>query len=189
MDSVINGCRVERRELAIPVRDYVPACVDVPRVGEYCRRCANYGRLWSCPPFPFCAERFWDGFGSLLLIEHKLILPAALTERVFPTDELSAQYRLLLQPHKTLLLDGLIRRESAVPGAAALAAGCCGLCTRCARKYGAPCTRPEVMRYSPESLGADVSHTLELYFGDKLLWAEDGRLPEHFILLCGLLMP
>ena len=50
-----------------------------------------------------------------------------------------------------------------------------------------PCRYPETMRYSIESLGGNVGLTIEKLMGLKLEWMEEGRLPHHFILVCGLL--
>lgn len=72
-----------------------------------------------------------------------------------------------------------------------MSAGHCQICEKkpCARVEGKPCLHPELMRYSVESLGGNVERTVELYLKQKILWIENGRIPEHFMLLCGLLLP
>ena len=43
------------------------------------------------------------------------------------------------------------------------------------------------MRYSIESLGGDVGKTTKDLLGLELKWMTEGRMPEHFILVNGLL--
>ena len=45
------------------------------------------------------------------------------------------------------------------------------------------------MRYSIESLGGNVGLTIEKLMGIQLEWMEEGKLPHHFVLVCGLLIP
>ena len=63
------------------------------------------------------------------------------------------------------------------------------LCGRdgCTRQKGLPCVRPESMRYSIESLGGNVGLTITRYLHQELLWMEEGKLPDYFILVAGLL--
>ena len=61
--------------------------------------------------------------------------------------------------------------------------------TECARGSGEPCVRPELMRYSVESIGGDVLRSLRDFFGEEVEWAENGRLPGKYILLGALLKP
>ena len=48
-------------------------------------------------------------------------------------------------------------------------------------------TFPELIRYSVESLGGDVVKLLRDAFHVDILWAQNGRLPEYFMLVGGLL--
>ena len=50
-----------------------------------------------------------------------------------------------------------------------------------------PCRRPELMRYSIESLGGDVCATAQNLLATPIKWASEGRVPEYFVLVCGLL--
>ena len=56
-------------------------------------------------------------------------------------------------------------------------------------KKGEPCLFPDKMRYSIESLGGNVGLTIEKLMGLHLEWMEEGHLPHHFVLVCGLLLP
>lgn len=80
-----------------------------------------------------------------------------------------------------------MEREQSTPGSLMLAAGCCDECATCARANGAPCIKPDKLRYSIESLGGDVEKTLELYFNERLLWGREGHMPEYMLLVGGLM--
>ena len=45
------------------------------------------------------------------------------------------------------------------------------------------------MRYSVESLGGNVGLTVQKLLHLHLEWIEENRLPHHFILVNGLLLP
>lgn len=52
---------------------------------------------------------------------------------------------------------------------------------------GHPCGRPELLRYSIEALGGDVEGCLQHYFHLPMLWGRDGKAPDYFALVGGLL--
>ncbi|MDO4567693.1 MAG: DUF2284 domain-containing protein [Clostridia bacterium] len=178
---------VARLERAVPVSDFIDRCVDEDKFAALCRGCANYGALWSCPPFDFSAGEFWRAHTALLLYGYKLTVPSDELIRTYSPDELQARCTEMLLPLKRTILNELLSMERAMPRSTALSAGSCDECAQCARSY-APCAKTDRMRYSIEALGGDVAKALELYFKEELLWAKDGRLPRHFILLGGLLM-
>lgn len=184
-----EACRIEPLQKEVGVGEYMAACVDVAKFVRFCEQCPGYGGIWSCPPFSFSAEAFWRSYQTLLLYGKKIVLPPSLLERTFEKEELEARYRAIFAPVKQGILSELFALEREYPGSMALSAGSCGECDPCARKEGLPCRKPGVMRHSIESLGGDVARTLELYFGETLLWAREGRLPAHFFLLGGLLKP
>ena len=84
----------------------------------------------------------------------------------------------------------LMEEEKKHPGSISLSAGSCQLCKNgCAKPLGQPCRFPDQMRYSIESLGGNVGLTIEKLMGIQLEWMEEGKLPHHFVLVCGLLIP
>ena len=54
---------------------------------------------------------------------------------------------------------------------------------------GKPCRFQDKMRYSIESLGGNVGKTVTKYLKQELQWVEEGKLPEYFMLIYGLLIP
>ena len=114
-------------------------------------------------------------------------MPGEALAREYESGELAAEYRRLLAPVKRELMDELYAMEAETPGSLALSAGGCDICASCARGEGLPCRCPDKMRYSVESLGGDVLKSLLELFGETVLWAENGHLPEHYLLLGALL--
>ena len=163
------------KTISIPVAEFCEACLDVPAFLACCRACGNYGARWSCPPFEFEPEALWTRYTTLLLCEEKV-------ERPKPPRVAEAKRRMT---------DELFALEAQHPGSLALSPGMCDICgDDCTRSSGQPCRHPDKMRYSIEALGGNLEKAAVLYFGDPLRWATpDGKLPEYYLLLGGLLIP
>lgn len=186
---IVSDATVTQMSNVVAVPDFMRDCIDIPKFYQCCAKCGNFGKTWSCPPFSFDVGAFWKEFRILRLFARKISPAQDLLERSFSAEELATQYRSLLWPVKADMLQELLALERMTPGSKVLAMGGCDLCGEggCARLDGEPCRQPERMRPSIESLGGDVGRCLELYFGERLLWAGEGRLPAHFLLLGGLL--
>lgn len=178
---------VERYEADVPVEEYVEACVDVPTFLECCKQCGNYEKVWSCPSYDFNPEDYWRKYRNFHLIGVKIRFPAEMTEKTYEKEELDTLIRETLWAEKEKLSRELMEMEEKHPGSVSLSAGSCMNCERCTRLTGEPCRFPDKMRYSIESIGGNVGLTVTKYLKQELLWMEEGRLPEHFILVCGLL--
>lgn len=166
---------------------FIEGYVDIARFAACCAECRGYGRTWACPPYEFDPMEIWRSYESVLLYAKKVIVPEELLCRRFEKRELAAEYNGLLLPVKRELMRELYAMERERPGSLALSAGGCDICAECTRGEGLPCRFPDKLRYSVESLGGDVLKSIEDFFGETILWAEDGRLPEHYILLGALL--
>ena len=164
-------------EKTIPTREYVKDYVNIEKFLTYCKECPNYEKVWSCPSYGFDPLTIWEKYENLYLYAVKFTLEDAqnpeeanrILRRV--KDEISI---VLFEKEK--LLDSM-----------ALCAGRCTKCARCAREDNEPCKFPEEMRYSIESLGGDVGRTLSKLMGIDLLWQEEEKLPEYYVLVGGLL--
>ena len=100
-----------------------------------------------------------------------------------PLDEAVAA----LKQEKRLYRELLQRWERETPGSQMLLAGTCDQCETCEKVQGHPCGRPELLRYSIEALGGDVEGCLQHYFHLPMLWGRDGKAPDYFALVGGLL--
>ena len=172
--------KVTTLEKEIPLSEFSGGYVDVPRFEACCRECPNYGKKWACPPYGFDSMEIWEKYSSIILDAKKALLS---------DDERDGDYRVIRAPVKKELSSELLALEASVPGSLALFAGGCDVCAECARGSGEPCVRPELMRYSVESIGGDVLRSLRDFFGEEVEWAENGRLPGKYILLGALLKP
>lgn len=180
---------VEKRQVEVPVAEFVRSCVDVEKFSAYCRACHGYGKTWSCPPFNFNPSELWEKYHTIRLYSRKIPIPESMQATRFSPEELNRAALELLRTEKRAMLTELLELEKQFPGSMMLSAGSCNVCPEgsCTRSTAEPCRNPEMMRYSIESLGGDVGKALELYFNLQLLWGRDGHMPEYYILLGGLL--
>ena len=173
---------MERFEKTIPVKEYIERYIDTDMTFAACRKCENFGSKWSCPPFDFDPVLdFWERYGELTLVCYRMDLG---DERDTITDE---ELTGLFFENKKLMDRDLAEMAEARPGSTILAAGSCDVCSRCARKDGLPCRMRGKMHYSIESLGGKVPETVHDLFGFDVLWMKDGKHPEYYILIGGLL--
>lgn len=179
----------EKRQLEIPVADFIRDCVDVEKFSACCQACRGYSKTWSCPTFRFKPLELWGNYDTLVLQSRKVEVPAEMRSEVFAPKELDTASHELLRAEKHSLLLGLLELEKAFPGSMALSAGSCNVCPEgtCTRLNQEPCRNPGMMRYSIEALGGDVGKALELYLGQQILWGKDGHMPEYYFLLGSLL--
>ena len=184
--------RIENFQTDIPIEEYLKECIDVATFLEYCKECSNYGKLWCCPPYNFdVEEEYWKKYRTIRIMGRKLYLPKKLTSQTY---EKNAEWKVteeFLNPYKEELEQEILIEEQQNPGSVSLSSGACLHCKKagCTRLSGKPCRFPDKMRYSIESLGGNVGKTITQYFHQELLWVEEGKLPEYFMLIYGLLIP
>lgn len=179
LDYAVNDVQATVR-----LAEYLPLCVDVPRFLGFCRQCPNYGTRWACPPFDFDPMAIWGQYTAVRLWGRVIIPSAPGQAEQAALDALEAE--------KTVMLDRLLALEAQTPGSRALSAGMCTLCGAggCTRPgpQSRPCRHRGQMRYSIEALGGNVGLTAEKYLGRPLLWIADGVVPQHLMLVGGLLL-
>ena len=163
----------------IGVAQYTSRFVSPETFLAACQACPNYGCCWSCPPYDFDVLDYWQRYSRLQLLVLKV-----------PTAGLSPEEvgRQLAQARQEL--DTRLRElEQAHSGSVALQSGRCLLCERCARTSGEACRHPQRLRYSIESLGGDVSATLQELLGVELQWYSKDSSPDYLVQAGGLLSP
>ncbi len=174
-------------ENKIAVKDYVRDYVDVPRFLECCRACHNYSSKWSCPPYDFDPLSLWGKYGEFWIFGTKLELAPEFAGSDYNAPETNREIRAALSAEKRKLMERALGLEKEHPGSLGLSAGSCDLCAECAKKSGSPCRSPELMRYSIEALGGNVGETAEKLLATPIKWVTEGKTPEYFVLVCGLL--
>ena len=169
------------REMAAETsaEEFVTRFVRVEKFLPFCQQCGSYNTRWTCPPFDFDPMTIWQSYRGLRL--YARILQADTPEQ--PLDEALAA----LKQEKRLYRQELQRWERETPGSQMLLAGTCDQCETCEKVQGHPCGRPELLRYSIEALGGDVEGCLQHYFHLPMLWGRDGKAPDYFALVGGLL--
>ena len=169
---------IEPIKREVRIRDYVEKYVDFGVTQACCSACSDYGKTWSCPPFDFDPVEFWKRFDVLQIYGYRLSYRGERTLR---------QMEDALWKEKERLDAELREMEREHPGSMALSLGSCRLCETCTRQEGGQCRHPELVRHSIESVGGNVEKTLKDLCGIEIEWAADGDLPEHFVLVGGLL--
>lgn len=177
-------------EKSISVSEYLENYTDISGFLEACKKCGNYGRIWACPPYGFDVEQYWKKYEILQLLAVKIVFDPSYTKKTYTPDELQSLIDPILHREKQKISDILFQREQEYPGSVSLSAGSCSRCPNgCLRTEGKLCRYPDAMRYSIESLGGNVGLTISKLMGQHLEWMEEGKLPHHFVLVGGLLLP
>ncbi|MBR5047181.1 MAG: metal-binding protein [Eubacterium sp.] len=173
----------------VPMEDYLKDCVDVPKFLGYCRKCTNFGKIWSCPEFDFDPMDIWRNYQNIRVIAMKILVPEKMREKEYDAQGKTQVITTILNDYKKEFDRYILEEESKLEGAVGLSGGSCLLCqpAACSRQEGKPCRHPDQMRHSIESLGGNVSLTVSKYLDQKLEWIEGGRLPAHFMLVGGIL--
>jgi len=178
-------------EQLVSVEEYREKCVDVQEFLPYCKACNLYGKVWSCPPYAFSPDDYWKKYREFLIVGLKVCVPEELLSGTYTPEEREEILSQILMPEKERLDAVLLEREKEVPGSISLSGGSCQKCLpkECTRRHHQPCRHPDTLRYSIESLGGNVGLTVTKYLHQELQWMEEGKLPEYFILVGGLLLP
>lgn len=179
--------RLKMMNQVIPVEKVLAEYVDAPKFLKACSECPNYGKIASCPPYDFDVIDYWRQFKNFHIAAVQGFVPDELRERAFSADELNAKTREIFKSMRDSLDGKLEQAERETPDSRMLSAGKCVRCADCTCARGLPCRFPELIRYSVESLGGDVVKLLRDAFHVDILWAQNGRLPEYFMLVGGLL--
>lgn len=154
---------------------------------EYCKACQYYNKIWSCPPYNFDLTEMLDRYQYAYIIGSKVYIDD-LEEDLKQLSEdknLEVVTNEIYKAAREVLDARLNTIAEAEKDLCVLLAGGCMECDCCTREIQLPCTRPEKLHYSLESIGFDVATISEEVLGDKILWAKES-LPEYIILVCAI---
>jgi len=142
--------------------------------------CINYGRKWSCPPH---APDYRNASTNW---ERIFVLYARIDLAQF--DYIKNDY-LKIKAANSILKSRADKflRQMAVKYGKCISTGSCRLCKPCKCKTDIPCAHPDLMAYSFEAMGIDVSKIVDVYFQKPLLWYKSHCLPLYTSVVCGLL--
>lgn len=166
---------------------YLEEYVNIEEFLPYCRECDSYNEIWSCPDFDFDVLGYWNQYDYIHILGTKILFDQSVIEEERTPEELRDFIEKILKKEKQKLAEILFEKEQEYPGSISLSAGSCHLCEVCEKVYNRPCKYPDKLRYSMEALGADVGRTCSKLLRSELLWSEENKLPEYFILISALL--
>jgi len=147
---------------------------DINKVENYCKKCENYMKIWSCPSHDFDPYEYLNKYTTVDLYALKLYLPQNINK-----DEVLE----LFQKERRIFSDMLMSLEDK---SEALIAGNCYQCEVCERVHNKPCILKEKMRYSLESLGLKVSEITSDLMDIELIWSKDD-IPEYLVTVGALM--
>lgn len=179
---------IETKEVTLPLREFTERFVDVAKFLGYCKECPSYNVRCCCPPYDFNPEDLWRKYREVKISGVKIVFDAADVGTVLDSDACNRVYTEILQKEADALYVRLKEEELAAPDRLLLNAGPCRICgdKTCDRREH-KCRRPEMRRFSIESLGGDVSAVTTDLLGFDLHWIEGGKLPPYLCQIGGML--
>lgn len=191
---------IEMINTEIDIEKYIEDYVNIDEFLEGCKECINYGKKWSCPPYDFNVLEYWKQFNKILIIGNKITFNEDLIKKEYDAEKLKKIMYETLSIENNNMAKKLYELEKKFEGSVSLSAGSCTLCgngmmdnNNCTRIYckeGSAkenCLHFDKMRYSLESLGANVGKTCSKLLGVKLEWVEENKLPTYYVLVSALL--
>lgn len=176
---------IKKLTVDVDVDEYYKNYVDFERISKLCieeQEMLEYN--WSYPPFDFDPDEIWHSYNKLKIIAFKIDFSDEELNHTFSDKEL--QYVLKrFERMKIKLMNEIYILEN--EDSLGLFLGKCNLCMKCTRDFNLACKMPFKMRYSIEALGGDVDKTVEDLFECKILYAQNGKLPEYLMFVGGLL--
>lgn len=142
--------------------------------------CPNYGKKWSCPPLSPVYIDYTKNWEKLFILYMQISFDQF---DYIKSDHLKVKAANVILKSRA---DKFLRKMSVQYGNY-ISTGSCRLCKPCKRKIGASCAHPDIMTYSFEALGVDVSKLVEKHFSRALLWYKPNNLPAYTSVVSGLL--
>ncbi len=179
---------VERSYKMVPTSEYLKDFVEVERFIECCKMCPNFGNKWGCPPYVYdVKEKYWNNYKYLHLFAFKMDLEDDLIGHDMTTEEIDDLVLRIRHQNYILASKWILNVEKENPGSFALDGGHCIKCKRCTRPKGKPCRHEDEIRPAIDAIGGNLVKTAEDIFDTKILWIENGKAPDYFLFILGLL--
>lgn len=133
--------------------------------------CPNFGDKWSCPPYSPHFHDYSKNYNNCIII----LLYCYLNQ----FDYIKTEYMKIKASNSILKskADYLIRNLEDTHSGLMISNGSCRLCKPCSCKKQLPCKKPQLRRYSMESLGLNVGAISKSYFNHELLWYKNKQSP------------
>lgn len=172
----------------IEVSNYLRDYRDADRFIEYCKKCNEYNRCWSCPPFDFDQESYLSHFDKAYIIGTKIVIEKEIIEKNRGWDKCTATSYGIIDKVRLDLDRKLLEMEGKYPESRVFFAGSCRICVAegCMRSKGKQCIHPNKIRPSLEAFGFDMDRTSSELLNIEMKWSLNGTLPDYFTLVSGL---
>lgn len=150
---------------------------------ELCKACSNYNVLWSCPPLNFDPEGYIKNYKNAYVIGTKIIYSHDTIDHADTKEKVIEYTKNSLYVLRRKLLNILWQLEKEYPSSIGMSSGGCEICSRCRRTDDLSCSHPDMMRYSLEALGIDLSDLSSHLLNIELKWSDGKRLPEYYTVI------
>lgn len=178
--------QTENKTRMINLDDLLEKYFDREKFLGLCKKCRNYGNLWSCPPYDFNIIEYLIQYNHVYLIGTKITFSQKTIDKINTQKKIHSFTDKTLRNERAKIRNVLLEIENDNDNSVSLYAGSCLLCKKCNRINHTHCRNINKMRYSLESLGFDVSGISNNLLDIELKWSSDS-LPEYFTLVSAVL--
>lgn len=142
--------------------------------------CPNYNKKWSCPPLSPSYSKFISKYENIMVI--------VISTKLDQFSYIKNDY-LKVKAANTIMKSRIDKalRSFISDDCYYISTGSCRMCRPCKRKLNQPCAHPDIMTYSFEALGINVSEMVSDLFDFELKWYKKKALPEYTSVVAGLI--
>lgn len=142
--------------------------------------CPNYNKKWSCPPLSPSYSKFISKYENIMVI--------VISTKLDQFSYIKNDY-LKVKAANTIMKSRIDKalRSFISDDCYYISTGSCRMCRPCKRKLNQPCAHQDIMTYSFEALGINVSEMVSDLFDFELKWYKKKALPEYTSVVAGLI--
>lgn len=144
--------------------------------------CPNFGKKWSCPPYSPNFKEYSKNY--------KYCLVSLIYCNLNQLNYTKTEYMKIKASNSILKskMDKFMRYLESENSGLLISNGSCRLCKPCNCKLSLSCKKPNLKRYSMESLGLNVSDISKYLFNHELQWYKNKKSPSYSSVLSCLLL-
>jgi len=147
-------------------------------VFNLCRQCPNFDQLWSCPPIVPDFEKFSAGYEKAGMF----LFWAATGQFAEEENPAIACYEFLKKKNRRYML----KLEKEKTGQAVFSFSC-DLCSKCGKKEGKACKKPEKIRFNLTAFGFNIDDLSKVLMNHPISWSTDKNEAQYITQLSILL--
>ncbi len=135
-----------------------------------CRQCPNFDKLWSCPP----VVPDFDKFSARYKYADVFLFRAETSQFSAEENPTIACYEFLKKKNRKYVL----KLEEEKSGLAVFSFSC-DLCSKCRKKEGKPCKKPEKMRFNLTAFGFMIEDLSKVLMNHQISWSKDNNEAQY----------